>query len=409
MTKLIDRFLRYIKVDTQANPNSGAHPTSPGQRILSHYLADELRQIGMENVRTSDQAYLYAELSATPGLENVPALGLIAHVDTSPDASGSNVCASIVEYEGGDIPLGDSGRILSPDEFPSLRRLVGHRLIVTDGTTLLGADNKAGVAEIIQAIDTIISKGTPHGKLCVAFTTDEELGFGADFFDVENFGAKYAYTIDGGAVGEIQYANFNAAQAHIKIVGKSIHTGSAKGIMKNASCIACEFESMLPPDETPQTTEDREGFYHLSSMKSGVGEGQMVYLLRDFDRAMLEERKQYIYGIADTLNQKYGEGTVLVDIEDQYLNMEEIIAQNPILIKLAEKAIYDVGYIPISWPVRGGTDGATLSYKGLPCPNLGTGGYNPHGVYEFASLNEMELAVDIILNIVDSLAKGITE
>lgn len=405
MTKLIDRFLRYISVDTQANPNSGAHPTSPGQRMLAHHLADELRQIGMQNVRTSDQAYLYAELPATPGLEEVPALGFIAHLDTSPDASGSYVRPSVIEYEGGDIPLGDSGRILSPEEFSALRRLVGHRLIVTDGTTLLGADDKAGIAEIIYAMDTIISKGIPHGKLCVAFTPDEEIGYGADFFDVENFGAKYAYTIDGGAVGEIAYMNFNAAMARVRIVGKSIHTGSAKGIMKNASRVACEFEAMLPPDEVPENTEGLEGFYHLSSMKSGVGEAIMIYLLRDFDKSKLEERKQQIYAIADALNEKYGEDTVLVDIEDQYQNMKDIIDKNPILIKLAEKAIYDVGYIPISWPIRGGTDGANLSHKGLPCPNLGTGGYNPHGIYEFASLNEMEHAVDIILNIVDSITK----
>lgn len=405
MTKLIDRFLRYVNVDTQANPNSGAHPTSPGQRMLAHHLADELRQIGMQNVRTSDQAYLYAELPATPGLEEVPALGFIAHLDTSPDASGSYVRPSVIEYEGGDIPLGDSGRVLSPDEFSSLRRLVGHRLIITDGTTLLGADDKAGVAEIVYAIDTIVSKGLPHGKLCVAFTPDEEIGYGADFFDVENFGAKYAYTIDGGAVGEIAYMNFNAAMARVRIVGKSIHTGSAKGIMKNASRIACEFEAMLPPNEVPENTEGLEGFYHLSSMKAGVGEAIMIYLLRDFDKTKLEERKQQIYAISDALNEKYGEDTVLVDIEDQYQNMKDIIDKNPILIKLAEKAIYDVGYIPISWPIRGGTDGANLSHKGLPCPNLGTGGYNPHGVYEFASLNEMEHAVDIILNIVDSITK----
>ena len=437
MTKLIDRFLRYVKVDTQANLNSSAHPTSPGQRMLAHYIADELRQIGMENVRTTDQAYLYAELAATPGLEHVPALGFIAHLDTAPDASGSYVNPSVIEYAGGDIPLGNSGKVLSPDEFSALRRLVGHRLIVTDGTTLLGADDKAGVAEIVHAMDTIISNGIPHGKLCVAFTTDEEIGFGADFFDVENFGAKYAYTIDGGAVGEIEYENFNAAMARIKITGKSIHTGLAKGIMKNASCIACEFVSMLPEDEVPAKTDGMEGFYHLASMKGEVAEANMIYLLRDFDKEMLQERKLQIYSIAEELNEngktsyyaqmftqtqvfhkhfseeelneKYGAGTVAVEMIDQYSNMKEIIDQHPILIKLAEKAIYDVGYIPISWPIRGGTDGSNLSYKGLPCPNLGTGGYNPHGVYEFASLNEMELSVEIMLNIISGLIDASNE
>lgn len=409
MTKLIDRFLRYVKVDTQANLNSSAHPSSPGQRMLAHYIADELRQIGMENVRTTDQAYLYAELAATPGLEHVPALGFIAHLDTAPDASGNYVNPSVIEYPGGDIPLGNSGKVLSPDEFSALRRLVGHRLIVTDGTTLLGADDKAGVAEIVHAMDTIISNGIPHGKLCVAFTTDEEIGFGADFFDVENFGAKYAYTIDGGAVGEIEYENFNAAMARIKITGKSIHTGLAKGIMKNASCIACEFVSMLPEDEVPAKTEGMEGFYHLASMKGEVAEANMIYLLRDFDKEMLQERKLQIYSIAEELNEKYGAGTVAVEMIDQYSNMKEIIDQHPILIKLAEKAIYDVGYIPISWPIRGGTDGSNLSYKGLPCPNLGTGGYNPHGVYEFASLNEMELSVEIMLNIISGLIDASNE
>lgn len=401
MKSVLDRLLDYVAFDTQSDESTGTHPSTEKQRVLAEHLAGELRTLGLDGVRVSEQAYVYAWLPASEGFEAAPALGLIAHMDTSDGASGANVKPQVVEnWNGKPIVLGNSGIVLDPELYPFMKKLAGHTLVTTDGTTLLGADDKAGVAEIMTALETIIETRSPHGRVCIAFTPDEEIGEGPDFFDVSGFGAKFAYTMDGGAANEIEYQNFNAAGVDVCIRGRSVHPGSAKNIMINAQKVAFEFDSMLPPEEVPSRTEGFEGFYHLMKSAGTVGSAELHYILRDHDASSFEARKTTMRKIADVLNSKYGAGTVSVSVRDQYRNMEEIIRRHPFLIEIARNAMRSAGLEPEIVPIRGGTDGARLSFMGLPCPNLGTGGCNYHGESEFADVDGMEAAVRTILNIV---------
>ena len=404
MKTVSERMLEYVRFNTQSNDSTGRHPSTPGQLEFARHLAKELRELGVERVRVSEFAYVFGEIPPSAGCGEAPALGLVAHMDTSADAPGDNVRPQLVEYRGGVIPLGDSGRTLDPAVFPELNRLTGHTLITTDGTTLLGADDKAGIAEILTAVERVAAGDLPHGKLCIGFTPDEEIGEGPLHFDVADFGADYAYTLDGGGAGEIEFQNFNAATATFELRGRSVHPGSAKDVMINAQKVAFELDSLLPQDEVPEKTERFQGFYHLVHTSGSVGNARLVYLLRDHDAASFEARKRRMREAAETLNAKYGAGTVVLTIKDQYRNMEEIIRQHPFLIKIAEAAVRSAGIEPVIVPIRGGTDGATLSFKGLPCPNLGTGGYNFHGECEFASVQEMESSVQVILNIIKAFA-----
>lgn len=404
MKTVSERMLEYVRFNTQSNDSTGRHPSTPGQLEFARHLAKELRELGVERVRVSEFAYVFGEIPPSAGCGEAPALGLVAHMDTSADAPGDNVRPQLVEYRGGVIPLGDSGRTLDPAVFPELNRLTGHTLTTTDGTTLLGADDKAGIAEILTAVERVAAGDLPHGKLCIGFTPDEEIGEGPLHFDVADFGADYAYTLDGGAAGEIEFQNFNAATATFELRGRSVHPGSAKDVMINAQKVAFELDSLLPQDEVPEKTERFQGFYHLVHTSGSVGNARLVYLLRDHDAASFEARKRRMREAAETLNAKYGAGTVVLTIKDQYRNMEEIIRQHPFLIEIAEDAVRSAGIEPVIVPIRGGTDGATLSFKGLPCPNLGTGGYNFHGECEFASVQEMESSVQVILNIIKAFA-----
>ena len=404
MKTVSERMLEYVRFNTQSNDSTGRHPSTPGQLEFARHLAKELRELGVERVRVSEFAYVFGEIPPSAGCGEAPALGLVAHMDTSADAPGDNVRPQLVEYRGGVIPLGDSGRTLDPAVFPELNRLTGHTLITTDGTTLLGADDKAGIAEILTAVERVVARDLPHGKLCIGFTPDEEIGEGPLHFDVADFGADYAYTLDGGAAGEIEFQNFNAATATFELRGRSVHPGSAKDVMINAQKVAFELDSLLPQDEVPEKTERFQGFYHLVHISGSVGNARLVYLLRDHDAASFEARKRRMREAAETLNAKYGAGTVVLTIKDQYRNKEEIIRQHPFLIEIAEDAVRSAGIEPVIVPIRGGTDGATLSFKGLPCPNLGTGGYNFHGECEFASVQEMESSVQVILNIIKAFA-----
>ena len=404
MKTVSERMLEYVRFNTQSNDSTGRHPSTPGQLEFARHLAKELRELGVERVRVSEFAYVFGEIPPSAGCGEAPALGLVAHMDTSADAPGDNVRPQLVEYRGGVIPLGDSGRTLDPAVFPELNRLTGHTLITTDGTTLLGADDKAGIAEILTAVERVAAGDLPHGKLCIGFTPDEEIGEGPLHFDVADFGADYASTLDGGGAGEIEFQNFNAATATFELRGRSVHPGSAKDVMINAQKVAFELDSLLPQDEVPEKTERFQGFYHLVHTSGSVGNARLVYLLRDHDAASFEARKRRMREAAETLNAKYGAGTVVLTIKDQYRNMEEIIRQHPFLIEIAEDAVRSAGIEPVIVPIRGGTDGATLSFKGLPCPNLGTGGYNFHGECEFASVQEMESSVQVILNIIKAFA-----
>ena len=406
MRTVLERFLDYVAFDTQSSDSTGTHPSTPGQMELARHLAAELRSIGAEEICVSEHACVTARIAASPGLEKIPVLGFLAHLDTSDAASGRNVHPQIVEYTGGAIPLGGSGLTLDPRRFPVLERLTGHTLVTTDGTTLLGADDKAGIAEIMTAAETILARNLPHGPLRIGFTPDEEIGEGTLCFDVEAFGADCAFTMDGGAAGEIEYRNFNAAEAKVKFRGVNVHPGSAKGIMVNAQKIAFEFAAALPPEESPEKTENLEGFFHLVRTTGTVGEAELTLLLRDHDAGKFAARKERLRAIADRLNRKYGEGSVELTCRDQYRNMEEVIARHPQLLELARRAVREAGLKPSEPPIRGGTDGALLSFRGLPCPNLGTGGYNFHGESEFASVQEMEQSVQVILNLVSGLLEA---
>ena len=406
MKTVLERLLDYCSFDTQSDETTGTHPSTAKQRKLAQHLAEDLRALKLENVRVTPECYVYAELPATSGFEHADALGFIAHMDTSDGASGANVHPQIIRnWDGSPIRLGSSGLELNTTLYPFMKDLIGHTLVTTDGTTLLGADDKAGIAEIMTALETVQTQKLPHGSLRIAFTPDEEIGEGPDFFDVPGFGAKYAYTIDGGAANEIEFQNFNAAEAKIFIRGRSVHPGSAKGIMINALKVAAEFDAMLPPGEVPALTDGFQGFYHLMKCSGTVGAAELQYILRDHDELAFNRRKNKIRGIADTLNRKYGAGTVTAEVREQYRNMAEVIRKHPFLIDLAKNAISDAGLTPAIVPIRGGTDGARLSFMGLPCPNLGTGGYNFHGESEFADVDGMECAVKTILNLVKAFAE----
>ena len=379
---------------------------SDRELVLARMLVEEMKGLGIADARVDDKGYVYGHIPATPGCEDKPSLGLVAHMDTVADASGENIKPQIIEnYDGKDVVLKGSGDILKVDEFPYLAELKGRTLITTDGTTLLGADDKAGIAEILTVAEEIIKEGLPHGKICIGFTPDEEIARGAKHFDVEGFGADYAYTLDGDEEGEIQFENFNASTAFITIHGVSVHTGSAKDVMVNSQTIATEIHQMLPVNERPETTEGYEGFYHLVSVQGNVTTTKMKYFIRDFDRRSFDARAQKLRDIAEEMNKKYGEGKVEVEIVESYYNMREKIEPCMQLIDYAKAAIEHVGITPIVSPVRGGTDGARLSFKGLPCPNLGTGGHAFHGVFEHITVEGMDKAVLIVKDIIRQFAE----
>lgn len=396
---VIDRFLSYVAFDTTSDEDSATVPSTPNQKLLGAHIAEELKAMGLKDPHMDDTGYVYAFLPATPGRENDPAIGFIAHMDTSPAVSGANIKPRRVVYKGGELALNDSVA-LSPAVFPFLDKYIGQELIVTDGTTLLGSDDKAGVAEIVTAMEFLLAHPEiPHGPLAVGFTPDEEIGRGADCFDVAKFACDFAYTVDGGALGELEYENFNAASARIAVHGINIHPGSAKDKMKNAALILTELVTMLPPAQAPAHTEGYEGFFHVCELQSDESEGILKLIIRDHDRGKFEEKKALLQRIAAFLNDKYGAGTVEADIKDSYYNMKEKILPVMHVIMRAQKAMELAGVTPVTVPIRGGTDGARLSYMGLPCPNLSTGGENFHGIHEFVSVPAMEKMVEVIVNI----------
>ncbi len=404
--KAYERFLEYVAVWTTSDENSDTVPSAARELDLARILVEEMKGLGIEDARVDDKGYVYGSVPATPGCEDKAALGLIAHMDTAMDASGRDIKPQIIKnYDGGDVVLGTSGNVLSATEFPHLAGLKGRTLITTDGTTLLGADDKAGIAEILTAVAEIMKEGLPHGKICIGFTPDEEIGRGSNHFDVEGFGADFAYTLDGDAEGEIQYENFNASTGIVTCHGVSVHTGSAKDIMVNSQTIATEFHQMLPANERPETTEGYEGFYHLASMSGNVTTTNMKYLIRDFDSENFNKRAELMQKNAEILNEKYGEGSVEVTVTEYYRNMKEQIEPCMELVDMALAAIRNVGIEPIVEPIRGGTDGARLSFKGLPCPNLGTGGHAFHGVFEHITVEGMDLGVKIVKDIIRQLAE----
>ena len=401
-----ERFLNYVPVWTTSDETSDTVPSADRELVLARMLVEEMKGLGIADARVDDKGDVYGHIPATPGCEDKPSLGLVAHMDTVADASGENIKPQIIEnYDGKDVVLKGSGDILKVDEFPYLAELKGRTLITTDGTTLLGADDKAGIAEILTVAEEIIKEGLPHGKICIGFTPDEEIARGAKHFDVEGFGADYAYTLDGDEEGEIQFENFNASTAFITIHGVSVHTGSAKDVMVNSQTIATEIHQMLPVNERPETTEGYEGFYHLVSVQGNVTTTKMKYFIRDFDRRSFDARAQKLRDIAEEMNKKYGEGKVEVEIVESYYNMREKIEPCMQLIDYAKAAIEHAGITPIVSPVRGGTDGARLSFKGLPCPNLGTGGHAFHGVFEHITVEGMDKAVLIVKDIIRQFAE----
>ncbi len=399
---LIDRFLRYVAVDTQSDPAGETTPSSAKQLVLAQMLADELRTIGVPEVSLDQHGYVMASIPSNSD-KHVPAVGFIAHMDTSPEMPGNNIKPKILEnYDGGDIMLNvEKGIILSPSEYPDLIGYKGQTIICTDGTTLLGADDKAGIAEIITAVEYIVKNPViKHGKICIAFTPDEEIGRGVDQFDVQKFGADFAYTLDGSGPGELEYENFNAAAATVKIKGNNIHPGYAKGKMLNASILAAEFMSLLPVNERPEFTDGYEGFFHLLSVSSTVEDAEMQYIIRDHDRKLFEHRKKMMLKVGEYLNQKYSRDIFSIEMKDQYFNMREQIEPVFHIVEIAKQAMENVGVKPLVKPIRGGTDGSRLSYMGLPCPNLFAGGHNFHGKHEFVAAETMVKAVETILNIV---------
>lgn len=403
--ELFERFLEYTKFDTQSSEDSNTVPSTSKQLVFAEYLKKELQHEGFDDVYLDDKGYLYATLKANVKRSNAPTIGFISHYDTSPDCSGANVKAHIVNnYDGSDILLSE-GIISSPKRFPELLNHIGEDLIVTDGHTLLGADDKAGIAEIIQAMCYLRDhKEIEHGDIRVAFNPDEEIGLGAHHFDVEHFGCQWAYTMDGGDVGELEYENFNAASAKIIIRGVSVHPGYAKGKMINANRLAVEFASMLPANQTPETTEGYEGFFHLVGMNTNTESAQLSYIIRDHDRSRFEARKRQIADCASQMNEKYGEDIVSVELKDQYYNMKEKIEPEMHVIDIVLKAMQESGVTPKVQPIRGGTDGAQLSFRGLPCPNIFAGGVNFHGPYEFVSVQSMEKAMNVIIKICELAA-----
>lgn len=404
MSKVIDNFLRYVQYDTQSSEESETTPSTEKQHALAKQLVQELKEMGIADVRYDmEHCYVYASIPATEDAKNAPALGFIAHMDTSPAVTGANVKPRRVDgYDGRDVLLNEEKNIwLSVKDFPELSELCGQSLIVTDGTTLLGADDKAGVAEIMAMAAYYMSHPeVSHGKICIGFTPDEEIGCGADFFDVEGFGADYAYTVDGGALGELEYENFNAAGAKLHVNGRNVHPGSAKGKMINALLIAHEFQGMLPKEQNPMYTEGYEGFFHLDGLSGSVESATADYIIRDHDMELFEQKKKLFSDAAEFLNRKYGEGTVVVELKDSYFNMKEKMKEHMHLIENACDAMKELGIMPKISPIRGGTDGARLTYMGLPCPNLCTGGANYHSRFEYVSVDGMEKTTELLILLV---------
>lgn len=398
--KVEERFLHYVSYWTTSDETKNSNPTSERELLLAKELRNELESLGLAKVMLSDTCYVYGLLPATPGMEGKKAIGLIAHMDTAPDFSGKDVKPQIIQnYDGKDILLKGTNQYLKVSDFPDLKRLVGHMLITTDGTTLLGADDKAGVAEIFTAIEYLKNSELPHGDIWVCITPDEEVGMGPNSFDLDYFKADYAYTVDGDYEGDVAYENFNAASATFEITGVNVHPGEAKDIMVNAGLIACEIAMNLPETETPSHTEDHEGFYHLCNIKGDVSHATMEYIVRDHDKNTFESRLNALRTLEVEMNQKYGANTVVLTINYSYENMLSVVEDNMYIIDLAKEAVKKNGIEPISKPIRGGTDGARLSFMGLPCPNLGTGGFGFHGPFEHISVNTMEKVVDILITI----------
>ncbi len=398
--ELKERFLKYVGFDTQSDPESKKFPSTDKQLVLLKHLAEEMKSMGMTEVEMDRYGYVMGTVPASPGYEDKKVIGFIAHVDTSPDMNGANIRPQVIEnYDGGDIPL--NGELtMTLKDFPELSFFKGHTLITTDGTSLLGADDKAGVAEIMTAAEYLLAHPEiKHGKIRIGFTPDEEIGRGVDFFDVKRFGADFAYTVDGGFEGELEYENFNAAGAKITIQGRNIHPGYAKDKMLNALQVAADLNNQLPVWERPEHTEGYEGFYHLTGLCGGVENATVEYIIRDHSREKFEAKKKYLIEVVDFLTEKYGEGVITLNLKDQYYNMREMVEPHPEVIDIAMKAMEEAGVTPLVRPIRGGTDGARLSYMGLPCPNLFTGGMNFHGKYEYCSLNTMQKAMQTILNL----------
>ena len=399
--KASERLLKYVVISTPASEESENTPSTECQFDLANVLAADMKEIGLTNVRVTDNCFVFGELPATPGMEHLPCLGLLAHMDTAPAFSGVDVKPQVIpNYDGGDVLLKGSGDILSPEAFPHLKNMVGKTLITTDGTTRLGADDKAGVAEILTACEELIASGRPHGKLAIGFTPDEEIGRGVHSFDVEGFGAQYAYTLDGGELGGLSYENFNACEAVVDVTGVSVHPGSSKDMLINPCLVAMEFNAMLPSCETPRDTEGYEGFFHLCDMKGDAMTAKLVYIVRDHSAERFEGRKEQLRHIEKILNHRWGEGTVKVTLREQYRNMREKIEPCFFLIENARKAMEAAGMKPFDEATRGGTDGAQLCYMGLPCPNLCTGGYAYHGPFEHIAAEDMDACVQMLLELV---------
>ena len=401
-----ERLITYAKVHTASSEDLKRTPTTERQFDLSRLLAREMRAMGLQDVHEDEHAYVYGVLPASEGLEDRPCVGLIAHIDTIPDFSGENVRPQLHEnYDGGDLPLGTSGRVLSAAQFPHLKTLAGHTLITTDGTTVLGADDKAGVAEILTACERVIAEGIPHGRIAVCFPPDEEVGHGAALLDIERLGADFAYTVDGGELDVINFETFNAAAAHWEVHGFNVHPGSAKNTMVNACTVAMEINAMLPTGDVPERTEGYEGFFHLTDMQGKVEKATLDYIVRDHDATVFAHREATMRHIEALINERYGAGTAKLSIREEYRNMAEILSARMEIVELAEKAIAKAGFAPRRLPIRGGTDGSQLSYRGLLCPNLGTGGYAFHGPYEHITAENMDKAVEILLNLLEENAR----
>ncbi len=401
MTSVTERFLKYVSFDTQSDEFSETCPSTDKQKALGAYLVEEMKAMGIADARMDEHGYVYGTV---PGNPRLPTVGLIAHMDTAPDCSGADIKARIVEYQGGDMCLNEEkGIFLREKDYPTLKNHIGKHLIVTDGTTLLGADDKAGIAEIMSAAEFLMTTRMGHATLKIGFTPDEEIGRGADKFDVAGFGADYAYTADGGPIGEIEYENFNAAGAKVEFTGLNIHPGSAKGKMVNSQYLAMEFQSLLPAAQKPEYTEGYEGFLHLTDMEGDVEHSTLRYIIRDHDLAKFQEKKEILAAASDFINKKYGEGSCCLTVRDSYFNMREKIEPVMYVVDRAKLAMQDAGMEPREVPIRGGTDGARLSYEGLPCPNLCTGGENYHGRFEFIPVEDMEKCVQMLVNILTAM------
>ena len=398
----LERFLNYVKIHTASSEDSDRTPTEEREFDLSRVLEKEMKELGMERVFVDGHAYVYGRIPASDGCESRPCVGFIAHLDTIPDFSGENVKPQLIEnYDGGPVSLGSSGRVLTAEINPHLPELKGHTLVTTDGMTVLGADDKAGIAAIMTACERILTEGRPHGAIAVCFTPDEEVGHGAALLDLERFGADFAYTVDGGELNEINFETFNAASAKWEIAGFNIHPGSAKDRMINASLVAMEINAMLPSGAVPERTEGYEGFFHLTDMSGSVEKAELQYILRDHDAHGLEEKKKLMRLIEKQINEKYGEGTAKLTLRDQYRNMAEKLSERMEIVELAEEAVRSLGLEPVRVPIRGGTDGAQLSFRGLFCPNIGTGGYAFHGPYEHTSAENLDAAARLVEAVID--------